>query len=396
LIEVTEPHTTILDHTLDFDPAASFEEFLSNAPAKWVVYLLADADDCPVQLLCVKNLRYSLKRRLGGEETIGLSKRVNYRELIRKIYWRRVDSAFEADWVYLHAARKLFPQTYQGMVGLRPAWFIHVNPETNFPRYTKTIDPTGKTGVLLGPIEDKHAAGRLIEEIEDAFDLCRYYNILVMAPNARACAYKEMGKCPAPCDGSISMPQYRRMVEWSAQVAVAPAEFLREQTRRMQSAAAELRFETAAKIKTYIDQISQFGKGPFRYVRRLEDFIYFALQRGPREGTAKIFLITPGRVEELAGLISETTNDSSLLRHLLECAEQSPRDLSSQGVEDIGVVAYHLFSAKQTHGVFIPLHAIDDKSLAKAFRDLKKQKSVEETIESEGVVKELQSMGESS
>jgi len=35
---------------------------------------LADADDKPAQLLCVKNLRYSLKRRLGGDE--GRSRRL--------------------------------------------------------------------------------------------------------------------------------------------------------------------------------------------------------------------------------------------------------------------------------------------------------------------------------
>src|SRR5581483_10017688 len=121
----------------------------------------------PIQLLCVKNLRYSLKRRLGGEETIGPSRRVNYREIVRRIYWRRVDSAFEADWLYYEAARELFPQTYKGMTGFRPAWFVHVNPETNFPRYVKTIDLT-KRGVYLGPVEDKHAAARLIELAEDA------------------------------------------------------------------------------------------------------------------------------------------------------------------------------------------------------------------------------------
>src|SRR5438874_4881812 len=109
----------IFTNSTDFDAHAPMEESLGAVPARWAVYLMADADDRPVQLLCVKNLRYSLKRRLGGEETIGLSKRVNYRELVRKIYWRRVDSAFEADWVYLEAARKLFPRTYQGMVGLR-------------------------------------------------------------------------------------------------------------------------------------------------------------------------------------------------------------------------------------------------------------------------------------
>src|SRR3954453_3289973 len=112
----------------DFDPAADFENFRKLVPARWVVYLMADADDRPIQLLCVKNLRYSLERRLLGDESLGLTRRVNYREIVRRIYYRRVDSAFEADVVYLEAARTLFPESYQGMVGFRPAWFIHVDP----------------------------------------------------------------------------------------------------------------------------------------------------------------------------------------------------------------------------------------------------------------------------
>src|ERR1700722_787143 len=114
----------ILDHRIDFTPEADFETFLRLAPAKWVVYLMTDGDGRSIQLLCVKNLRYSLKRRLGGDETIGLSKRVNYREIVRTIHWRRVDSALEADWIYYEIARRIFLTTYQGMVGFRPAWFL--------------------------------------------------------------------------------------------------------------------------------------------------------------------------------------------------------------------------------------------------------------------------------
>ena len=136
--------------TIDFDPAGDFEAFLRQAPAKWAVYLFADADDQPLQLLCVKNLRYSLKRRLQGE-TISLTKRIDYREIVRKIHWRRVDSAFEADWVYHDIARQIFPESYQGMVGFRPAWFIHVDPDADFPRYVKTINLIGKARPILRP-----------------------------------------------------------------------------------------------------------------------------------------------------------------------------------------------------------------------------------------------------
>src|SRR5436305_11874250 len=183
----------IFDHEVSFDPNGDLDAFLKQVPAKWVVYLLADENAAPIQLLCVKNLRASLKRRLGGEEIIGPSRKLDYRELVRRIYWRRVDSAFEADLVYLDIARQIFPQSYRGMIGFDPAWFVYVNPANNFPRYTKAIDPKGD-GIIIGPFADKHAAARFMQLVEDAFDLCRYYNILVASPHGRACPYNDMGK----------------------------------------------------------------------------------------------------------------------------------------------------------------------------------------------------------
>ena len=389
------------DRTIEFDPAGEFDTFLRDVPARWVVYLMTDECDRPVQLLCVKNLRYSLKRRLGEDAQlpecaaappVPLSRRVDYREIVRNIAWRRVDSAFEADLVYLEAARQFFPQTYQGMTGFRPAWFLHVNPAAEFPRYTKTTDLGIRAGQLIGPVEDKNAAGRLVEEIADWFDLCRYHHILCEAPRGAACAYKEMGKCPAPCDGTISMEQYRRLVEWSGRAVVDPQEMIREQTHRMRAAAAELRFETAAKIKSYIDSFAKIGKGPYRHLRRLRDFNFLTLQHGPREGRAKAFLVTPGQVDEIAGVPHEPARPGDLMRLALTLAHDHAADaVDGPGAERIGVVAHHLFSAKSTHGVFLPLDAIDEKSIVKAYRDLLKQKKQDEP-EEEGVLKELQAM----
>lgn len=383
----------ILSQSIDFDPAAPLDGFLKDVPAKWVVYLMTDEADRPVQLLCVKNLRYSLKRRLGEAEDLTRSKRVDYRQIVRHIHWRHVYSAFEADVVYLEAAREFFPQTYRGMTGFHPASFIHINPDTEFPRYTKTIDLSAKTGLLIGPVEDKHAASRLMEDAIDWFDLCRYYNILTQSPNATACAYKEMGKCPAPCDGTISMDQYRHLVEWSAQTLIAPDDLIRDNKARMQQAAAELKFEVAKKIKQYVESLSQLGKGSFRYVRLLKDFRYLSIQRGPRDNTAKVFLITPGQIEEIAGLVDLPKDSGEVFSIALSLAQdRTVENLDPIGTERVGVVAYHLFQPRAVHGVFLALDSIDERSIVKAFRDVQKQKKDEVSEETEGVVKELQAL----
>ncbi len=384
----------LFDHGVAVDPAAGFDPLAF--PARWVVYLLADEHDRPVQLLCVRNLRHSVKRRLGPPdpaEPATASRRVDYRALVRRVHWRRVDSAFEADVAYHDAARQLFPQTYRGMVGFRPAWFVHVDDDAPFPRYVRTTDLTPRPGHLLGPVEDKHAAARLIQLVEDAFDLCRYYNVLVQAPHGPACAYKEMGKCPAPCDGSISMAQYRHLVEWSRRVLADPADHTREQDRRMRQAAGELRFETAGKIKAYVDQLSQLGHGPFRHVAALADFQYLALQAGPRAGTAKAFLVTPGRIEPLLCLTTADAAPSELMRAALTAAAAAPATaVDLEGAERVGVVAHHLFARKPA-GALLPLAALDERAIVKALRELRKQPAPAEVdTGDEGVVKELQAM----
>lgn len=382
----------IFQHHLSFDPSADFDSFLHLVPVQWVVYLLADADDRPVQLLCVKNLRYSLKRRLGGAETVGPSKRVNYRELVRRIHYSPVYSAFEADWVYLEAARRIFPESYQGMVGFQPAWFLHVDPDAAFPRYTKTIDLSDRPGVFVGPVEDKHAAARLMQLAEDTFDLCRYYNILLESPNGKACAYKEMGKCPAPCDGTISMDEYRTMVQRSIETVITPANFVAEQTLLMQRAAQLLQFEEAKKIKQRMDEVSTLGRGPFRHVNLLREFTFVSIQRGPRADTAKIFLVACAEIEEAAAILDATADHSELIAHLRNRALfLSERPMTTAATEGVGLAARHLFSPKKLRGQFVLLDSLDGASLRQACEAMKKPDPAEDT-EAEGVTKELNAL----
>lgn len=383
---------SIFDCHIDFDPEADLAGLLREAPAKWVVYVVCDQADRPVQLLCVKNLRMSLKRRLSGAEEVGPTRRISYREVVRRIHWRRVDSGFEADWVYLEAARQLFPESYQGMVGFRPAWFVHVDPGAEFPRYTKTTDLTARAGMLIGPVEDKHGARQLIELVEDAFDLCRYYGVLTEAPRGKACAYKEMGRCAAPCDGSMELSDYRAAVARSVKAVVEPAEFIAEQTERMQAAAAELAFERAKRIRTRIEQARRFGQGAFRHTRRFEDFSFVCLQRGPTSTGVKLFLIVGGIIEQPVSLVAEPSAGSGLLSMLLQrVRDLSGRETTRAGADRVAMVASHLYSGRQSEGVIVRVYGINDRVLVKAYRDLLKQKQGGET-EDEGVIRELQAM----
>jgi nucleotide-binding universal stress UspA family protein len=132
------------------------------------------------------------------------------------------------------------------------------------------------------------------------------------------------------------MEQYRGMVEWSARGVINPAPLVRDHTRRMQQAAAELRFEVAGKIKALVDQLGRLGKGPYRHVAMLRDFQFLSFQHGPREGTAKVFLVTPGGVEEILGIMADDFRPAEVMRAALEHAAALASALGG------GLIAVHV------------------------------------------------------
>jgi hypothetical protein len=346
-------------------------ELLQRLPARWAVALLVDADGKAVQLICLKDLRQGVRGRLEQEQG---GKRVNWAELVRGVRWAAVDSEFEADWVYLRAARRFFPAIYQQIIEKNQAWFVHVDPDAEFPRYVRSTALNAEEGICLGPFPDRNAAGKLIELVEDAFDLCRYYNILTQSPHGKACAYKDMEKCPAPCDGSISIEQYRRLIEISVAGLAEPERLIEEHTRRMEQAAAELRFETAGKIRAYISQLAQIGKGALRCAKPLGEFAFVTVQRGPRKGQAKVFLILPDRIEPVMCIRDAATRRGGFQGERFD-AQEAVNYLHNRAggvraaaasADCIGLVARHLFSTKANGGVFIPLFELTDVMLADA------------------------------
>lgn len=382
------------------DDGGESADWLKGLPAKRAVYLLSDGEDRPVQLLCVGNLRASVRRRLLGAEEAGPSKRVDYRAIARFVHYRRVDSDLESDLVYLDAARSLFPGRYSELIGFRPSVWVHVDPAAAFPRFVRTTDLSPRAGVLVGPVEDLGSAAGLVERMESAFDLCRHYHILVEAPNGKACPYKDMGRCPAPCDGSIGMDRYREMVGYGLRVLLDPADAVRQRELRMKQAARELKFELAGRIKQYVDELSELGKGPWRHVRRLEDFQFVVLVPGPAAGgggpRVKVLLVTPGVVTEEFGVMGEVAHVGELLRHLLEEAERRRGlGVDSAGAERMAVVSQHLFRPKRTTGVFLPLSELDERGLRAGLREagkpvvVRRGRSAVVGDEEEGVTREL-------
>ena len=384
--------------TVTHDPAEPVEALAGRVPAAWCVYLLGDAAGRPVQLLCVKNLRASLRRRLGGPQAgDGSSRRVDYAAVVRTISWTRVDSDFEQDVVYLEAARRLFPETYAAVLGFRPAWFVEIDPTAAHPRFVRTHEPHGDARAF-GPLAEKGAAQKLAHAVEELFDLCRDPAALVAAP-AGPCQWRQMGKCVGPCDGTVSLPAYRALIAHAADVLGDPDRAALDAQLRMRHAAAAQEYESAAGIKAFSEKLAGLRSGNARHVRPVGQFRFLAVMRGRREGSAKLFAVRPGEVVGVCCLREAATRKSvdpavrAALAALGE-GENLPVVLDAAGRERVSLVTHHLFPSRKVPGVFLHAGDLDSARIVRAVKEVwKRPKAKEEAADSAEDEGEIRGLG---
>ncbi len=363
--------------TLQFDVSPGAQGLIdpSAVPSKPGVFVIENEVGVTLALAATANLRRTLRTRLN--EAQESAPQWAQGRVVRAV---TVGSAFEADWVFLQLARIRLPASYRAMLDRYQGWFIHCDPQARFPRWVKTAKPgrapTGRAGVHLGPFPDKHAAQRFIEMLENAFDLCRYHHILVQAPDGTACAYKEMGKCPAPCDGSVSMESYRDQIDAAVQLGCTPFDQWKADLKQaIQHASDNLDFESATLLQRRLQDTADAAKPQFAFVDRLERFRYVGVLPSEQPDRARIFLILGGNVEPFVDV--QLNSDSPALAEIVaeahRRAEQAEFRFSEQEVDNIALVSWHLFrqARAKAPGAFVKLdETLDAKRVATLLRKI--------------------------
>lgn len=280
--------------------------------------------------------------------------RANLGEIVRRIRWRPTHSMFEITVEYHRLARLLMPDTYLKQVGFGPCWFVHVDPAAAIPGFQAGKWLRSPPGVDLGPFAIQGDAGRFIEILEDAFDLCRYYHILQQVPRGQPCAYFDMGKCPAPCYGSISMDAYRDMIGRALAFAYGDRRGAYAGWEEAMRAAAGARaYERAGAIKQLIDRARRIEHESFRLARPIERFRYLIIQRGGGTTQVKPFFVRAGHLQ--SGPAVRLKELETAVPGWLEQMNADPPGDADAALrsERIWLVSHFLFK-RETPGLFIP------------------------------------------
>ncbi len=345
--------STLFEACVELDDPV--EEALKRIPAKRGLALLRTADQRPVLLLPAADMRARVRNRLSHPSQEEQTRMPDLAAITRRVCYLRTFGHFETDWAYLEIARNLWPDTWREMVTLKLPWFVHLDAQEPAPHFRRGRDVFRRRGLKIGPFPTARAAESFIEILQELFLLCRNPACLAEAPDASACTYGQMGKCLRPCDGTISMQEYRKILAQAGEFAVGKREEFRRHLRsRMARAAADLDFEQAGACKKRLARMDELDKPDFALARPLDQHRWLIVQPGPTFHQAKVFVAAPGSLAA-APMLDYPLVDSQLQLACgtLEQVTATPGSLDEVDRYRLALICRLMYSSPARKGLLI-------------------------------------------
>ncbi len=132
-----------------------------------------------------------------------------------------------------------------------------------YPRFIVTRERKSDGGRYFGPYRGTSDAYGAMEAVMRVFSLpsCKR-SFPKDIGKERPCLYKDMGRCIAPCTGSVDAAEYRELAKRAARVLDGDIRATRaELAGEMELAAEQMNFERAAAIRDSIRALERLGEG---------------------------------------------------------------------------------------------------------------------------------------
>lgn len=309
-----------------------------------------------VMLGACADLRAFASSRLRGE-----GRRADLAGVVDTVMACETGSGFEADWAHAVLSRGETLEGGDPHPPGNPVWFIRLDPESHAPACrvldSAEVRDRDELGTLIGPFGARGAAEAYARLLDERFALCREPALLAKRPDAIACVYKEMGRCPAPCDGSESMGTYRARVRAALDFAGEPLGAARaEAERRMHESSSRLDFEAAAGARAELALLEAADGRLSAWATTMDRYGVLGVMPSGKAGWARLIMHRSGRTRHLADVKAREPGgwrDTILAAIDRRAATTEPPD-RGWGVE-IGVVCRHLFATRNRRGGFLRL-----------------------------------------
>lgn len=173
--------------------------------------------------------------------------------------------------------------------------YIKVTVKEEYPRVFLTRTQPRDGSRYFGPYPGAGAVHETLRLLQKLFPLrtCRQSRFR----NRRPCLNFHIERCLGPCAGKVDRAEYQAMVdEVLLFLEGRHTELVRALTRKMEQAAADLRFERAAELRDQLQAIEQVWAKQNIVSQRLEDQDVIALARDGNRGQAVVLEIRGGKL----------------------------------------------------------------------------------------------------
>lgn len=332
---------------------------LSVLPARHGVLRLSASGETAA-LLCAADVRGLAVERLAGGPAGACDEAA---------VWL-AGSSFEADLRFLTVAAAHAPEVHRVASARLGVWWLAVDPERPGDGWSLT-DLAGAvpTGRITGPFLDRSTARRWAAMLDSEFELCREPGQLRRAPRGTPCIYKQMGRCPAACDGSEPLRAYLARLEQALALTVGSLGPRRSDLEsRIEGASGAADFERAGALRDRLVVLPTAEDRAAAMVGPIGAFSFVAV--GPGIGRGRVRLLACG--VRGWGVLAEVEAGTVTAGELSVLTGEGVADERVFEPAAAGVVARELARPRRGGPILLRRHGLNSDELLPAVRAIGK------------------------
>jgi excinuclease ABC subunit C len=173
--------------------------------------------------------------------------------------------------------------------------YVHLETAHDFPRLNFYRGSRKEAGRFFGPYPSAGAVRETLQQLQKLFRI-RNCDDLYFANRSRPCLQYQIQRCTAPCVGLIGKEDYARDVQAAIKVLEGRSDEAQiELARRMETAAAELNFEEAARVRDQIKHLKAIQAQQFVTAEIEHDADVIAIATGSGDYCIALMFVRGGR-----------------------------------------------------------------------------------------------------